>query len=176
MASDSESSLDPCPHCQRDDFGNAGARTQHVRSCREEAKKYQQNQNGGGGAAEPQIERVDGNNQQTKPQRRQGSVDDLEAAGETMANGISSSLDDDAPLEERKNGIKKVASLAGGIINGVMEHKEQKAAREEQRAKQANLTEAQDKPQCECGLTFSRIPANADRISCPECGREYEVN
>lgn len=169
--------LEPCPHCGRDDFGNAGARTQHVRSCAEQAKKYQQN--GGGGtqqtqqqaqAKQPTIEPAD-EQQQTTP----APTDDLASAGETMANGLSSALDEDAPLEQRKSGIKKLGELVTGAVSGVMEHRERKAQQEEQRARGSDLQPVEDKPNCECGLTFSKIPANADRISCPECGREYQV-
>jgi Zn finger protein HypA/HybF involved in hydrogenase expression len=88
---------------------------------------------------------------------------------------MSAALDEDAPVEQRKTGIKKLGELVTGAFGGIMEHKEQKAAQEEQRARGTDLEPADDKPQCECGLTFSKIPANASRISCPECGREYKV-
>jgi len=166
MASD----LDPCPHCGRDDFGNAGARSQHVSSCGETAKKYQKETQTE--AKEPQIEPAQPD---TQPPARQQQGDDIAKAGEQMAGGLASTLDEDAPIEERKSGVKKLTSLLGGALTGVMEQREQKAQQEEQRAQNANLQEATDKPQCECGLTFSRIPRNADRISCPECGREYVV-
>lgn len=165
--------LDPCPHCQRDDFGNAGARTQHVRSCEEKAQKYQQN--GGGGtqqtqAKQPKIEPADQQQTQTP-----ATTDDLSSAGEQLASGMSAALDEDQPLEQRKTGIKKLGELVTGAVGGLMEQRERKAAEEERRARDTNLQEVEDKPQCECGLTFSKIPANASRISCPECGREYEV-
>jgi len=160
--------LEPCPHCGRDDFGNAGARTQHVRSCEEKAQKYQQN--GGGETKQPQIEPA-GQQQTQAP----AAADDLATAGEQLASGMSAALDEDAPVEQRKTGIKKLGELVTGAMGGLMEHREQKAAQEEQRARNTNLQEVEDKPQCECGLTFSKIPANASRISCPECGREYEV-
>jgi len=160
--------LEPCPHCGRDDFGNAGGRTQHVRSCAEEAQTYQQN--GGGETKQPQIEPAD--QQQTQAP---AATDDLATAGEQLASGMSAALDEDAPVEQRKTGIKKLGELVTGAMGGLMEHREQKAAQEEQRARNTNLQEVEDKPQCECGLTFSKIPANASRISCPECGREYEV-
>ena len=161
--------LEPCPHCGRDDFGNAGARTQHVRSCAEEAQKYQQN--GGGETKQPKIEPAD-NQQNAQPPAATG---DLATAGEQLASGMSAALDEDAPVEQRKTGIKKLGELVTGAMGGLMEHREQKAAQEEQRARNTNLQQVEDKPQCECGLTFSKIPANAQRISCPECGREYEV-
>lgn len=166
--------LEPCPHCGRDDFGNAGARTQHVRSCEEKAQKYQQN--GGGGAQQtqakqPKIEPAE--QQQTQPP---AATDDLATAGEQLASGMSAALDEDAPVEQRKTGIKKLGELVTGAMGGLMEHREQKAAQEEQRARNTNLQEVEDKPECvACGLTFSKIPANAARISCPECGKEYEV-
>lgn len=161
--------IEPCPHCQRDDFGNKGARTQHVRSCAEQAKKYQEN--GQQDTKSPRIEPATSEKQQTV----EPAGDDLASAGETMANGLSSALDEDAPLEQRKSGIKKLGELVTGAVSGVMEHRERKAQQEEQRARGSDLQPVEDKPQCECGLTFSKIPANADRISCPECGREYRV-
>jgi len=170
MASD----LEPCPHCGRESFGNAGARAQHVSSCAEEAKKYQQN--GNQETVEPTIEPAQDQQDQRQPPQRQTGGGDIAKAGEQMAGGLASTLDDDAPLEERKEGVKKLTSLVGGALNGLMEQRERKAQREQERAKNANIEEADDKPQCECGLTFSRIPRNANRISCPECGREYEVN
>jgi len=162
--------LDPCPHCGRDDFGNAGARTQHVRSCAKQAEKYQQKQ------AEPQQAEIE----PAKPAQTQQPAPvqngDLSTAGEQLASGMSAALDEDAPVQQRKTGIKKLGELVTGALGGVMEHREQKAAQEEQRARQTNLQPVEDKPQCECGMTFSKIPANADRISCPECGREYKVS
>jgi len=171
------SSLDPCPHCNRDDFGNAGARSQHVKSCAEQAKKYQQGggSNGGVPAAQQQAQARKPQIEPTREQRGGVPAGDLSTAGEQMASGLSSALDEDAPLQQRKSGVKKLTQLVGGALNGVMEHREQKARQEEQRARSSNLQPVEDKPQCECGLTFSKIPANADRISCPECGREYEV-
>lgn len=165
--------LDPCPYCNRDNFGNAGARTQHVRSCEEQAKKYQQNGSGGTQqtqAQQPTIEPAN-DQQETAP----APTDDLASAGEQLASGMSSALDEDAPVEQRKSGVKKLGELVTGALGGIMEHREQKAQQEEQRARNTDLQEVSDKPECECGLTFSKIPANADRISCPECGREYQV-
>jgi len=170
MASD----LDPCEYCGREDFGNAGARTQHVRSCKEEAKKYQQNTQTE--AQTPTIESAETGGSRSVPDRQQEGGEGIEQAGEQLAGGLSATLDEDAPLGQRKEGVKKLFSLASGAINGVMEQREQKARREEERAKNASLEEVDDKPECvECGLTFSRIPSNADRISCPECGHEYQV-
>lgn len=100
---------------------------------------------------------------------------ELAAAGEKMASGLSGALDQDAPVGQRKEGVKQLGGLVSGIVNGVMEYKEQKQNREEERARSASLEETTDKPSCECGLTFTEIPMNADRIACPECGREYEV-
>lgn len=125
-------------------------------------------------SGDPQIERVSGGSD-PKPPSTHRSAGELGAAGETMATGLSSALDDDAPLEQRKSGVKQLGSLVSGIVNGVMEHKERKQRLEEKRAKEAQLEPVEDKPSCECGFTFSRLPQNASRISCPQCGREYEV-
>lgn len=160
--------LDPCPHCNRDDFGNAGARSQHVKSCAEQAEKFQQNQ---AQARQPSIEPA-----QNTQQPAQVQNGDLSTAGEQLASGMSAALDEDAPVEQRKTGIKKLGELVTGAVGGIMEHRERKAAEEERRARNTNIQPVEDKPQCECGLTFSKIPANADRISCPECGREYKVS
>lgn len=168
--------LDPCPYCGQDGFGNAGARTQHVNACQRDAEKYtnqqQQTQpdtvdsNGSSSGAEPSLR-----------QTTQTTPDDnaLASAGEDMASGLSATLDEDAPVETRKEGVKNLASLAGGLLNGVMDYKAKKEQVEEERARNVDLQQTQDKPSCECGLTFSRIPQNAQRVSCPECGREYEV-
>ena len=102
-------------------------------------------------------------------------AEELAAAGETMASGLSGALDEDAPLQQRKEGVKQLGSLVSGVLNGVMDYQERKQQRKEERARNADLQETTDKPSCECGLTFTEIPINADRIACPECGREYEV-
>jgi len=125
-------------------------------------------------SGDPRIERVSGETDRPSPSI-QRSGDELGAAGETMATGLSSALDNDAPLEQRKSGVMQLGSLVSGIVNGVMEHKERKQRLEEKRAKEAQLEPVEDKPSCECGFTFSRLPQNASRISCPHCGREYEV-
>lgn len=101
---------------------------------------------------------------------------ELAAAGEAMASGLSGALDEDAPLEQRKDGVKQLGSLVSGVVNGVMSYREQKQQQKEERARNASLEETTDKPSCECGLTFTEIPLSAERIACPECGREYEVN
>lgn len=163
-------SLDPCPHCGRDEFGNAGARAQHVRSCGEKAEKYQEQK------TEPQEPSIEPAPNQTQTQQPAVRGSDLGTAGEQLASGMSAALDEDAPLQQRKSGIKQLGELVTGALGGVMEHREKKAAQEEQRARNTNLQPVEDKPQCECGMTFSKIPANANRISCPECGREYKVN
>lgn len=160
-------SIEPCPHCGRDGFGNAGARTQHVRSCERKAEQYQQNQQ-----PEPQtLETVDNTQEATAPARQE----DVSTAGEQLASGIASAVDEDAPVEERKGAIKQLTSLTGGLVSGLMEHKEQKKRQAEQRARNANVEKVEDKPQCECGATFAAIPPNAERVQCPECGREYRV-
>ena len=104
-----------------------------------------------------------------------GGAEELAAAGETMASGLSGALDEDAPLQQRKEGVKQLGSLVSGVLNGVMDYQERKQNRKEKRAQEANLEETTDKPTCECGLTFTEIPLNADRIACPECGKEYSV-
>lgn len=116
-------------------------------------------------AEEPNIAPTDGSN----------GAEELAAAGETMASGLSGALDEDAPLDQRKEGVKQLGSLVSGVLNGVMDYQERKQQRKEERARNADLEETTDKPSCECGLTFTEIPLNADRIACPECGREYEV-
>lgn len=110
-----------------------------------------------------------------EPTRGSDTGEELAAAGETMASGLSGALDEDAPVEQRKEGVKQLGSLVSGILGGVMEYRDQKQSRKKERARQADLEETTDKPSCECGLTFTEIPLNAERVACPECGREYEV-
>jgi len=165
--------LDPCPYCGRDGFGNAGGRTQHVNSCRREAESDTQQPR----PATADSNTSSGGREASLRQTTQTTPDDnaLATAGEDMASGLSATLDEDAPVETRKEGVKNLASLAGGLLNGVMDYKAKKEQVEEERARNVDLQQTQDKPSCECGLTFSRIPQNAQRVSCPECGREYEV-
>ena len=166
--------LDPCPYCGRDEFGNAGARAQHVRACEEEAEKYQQADESEGEAQEVQTiqpARSAQEQQNNLPAARDGT----DGVGETLGLSVAGALDDDAPVEKRTEGVKKVANLAGGLLSGFMHHREQKQERQEEQAKRSNLEPVEDKPQCECGAVFSRIPENADRVRCPECGREYRV-
>jgi len=163
--------MDPCPHCGRDDFGNPGGRTQHVRACREKAEKFKDDTPDD----DPQIveaEPARGGGGPPAPQQDSGGVD---TAGEQMATGLAAAFDDEAPVQERKTAVKKATSLVGGVLSGLMEHREQKEQRAKRRAKESSVEQVEDKPGCECGLTFARIPPNADRIQCPECGREYQV-
>jgi hypothetical protein len=167
------SDMDPCPVCSRDDFGNAGARAQHVRACREKAEQY-------GGGAPDSSEKAATETVEAAPatdnQNPRGGTEPLADVGENMATGLSATLDEEAPLETRKKGVKSVTSLAGGLLNGIMEYKQKKQQRQEQNARQSGVEPVEDKPECaNCGLTFSEIPENAERISCPECGAEYRV-
>lgn len=156
--------VDPCPHCgQTFDHNNEGARKNHIRACREEAEKYQQQQ-----PDPPQVQEAEPN----------GGLPASEPAdaGEGIGAGIGSALDDDAPIEQRAEGMKQVASLAGGLFSGLMRHRDQKKKRQQQRAKQADLEPVDDKPHCEeCGATFSAIPETATRVQCSQCGTEYRV-
>lgn len=170
------SETDACPHCGRSDFGNAGARTQHVRACAEEAKKYQQN--GGGGPTDPESQQAQvvkmesaggGSGSQSMP-----APSDPDG-GESFGMAVAGALDEDAPPAQRQEGVKKVAGLIGELASGFMQHKTQKDQRQRQRAQQADVEPAEDKPQCECGATFVKIPQAASRIECGECGREYRV-
>jgi hypothetical protein len=174
-------SLDPCPVCGEEfDHNNAGARTNHVRACREKKEKYSQ----GGGREQPQqaqqaeqaeVEAIRPTEDQSQ-QQGELPANQTSTAGEGIGTGIASALDDDAPIQQRAEGVKEVASLAGGLLSGIMQHREQKEQRQKQRAKSANIEKVEDKPQCgECGAVFSKIPETADRIQCPHCGVEYRV-
>jgi len=162
--------LDPCPHCGEGDWGNAGARAQHVKSCGKEAEKYAQTRQ-----LETQtVEPVEPNN--TPPaQNAPQDENALQQAGETVSSSLSAALDENAPTEQKKAGVKQLTSLIGGVVSGVVDYRDQKEEMEKQRARNANVEPTDDKPSCECGLTFTRIPQNVDRIACPECGREYRV-
>ncbi len=175
--------LDPCPYCGRDDFGNAGARSQHVRACKVKAEQYNDSQ-----SEEDTVEATpakadskpaqSGSQRAAAPDNQNPSGNDsaLARAGESMASGLAATLDEDAPVETRKKGVSNLTSLVGGLMGGVMEYRNEKNRREEQNARNVGLEQVEDKPECaNCGLTFSQIPENAERVSCPECGAEYRV-
>lgn len=157
--------VEPCPVCGKTfDHSNEGARKNHIRACREEAEKYRQHD---GGETVP-VETADSN--------ADLPASDPADAGEGIGAGIGSALDEDAPIEDRAEGMKQVASLAGGLFSGLMRQRDQKKQRQRQRAKEANLEPVDDKPACEnCGATFSVIPEHATRVSCTQCGTEHRV-
>ena len=164
-----------CPNCGRDDFDSEDEREGHVDACESKWRAEQPAEADGGTEpdSKPPAARAESPNVQRAGGA--GAVEELSEAGEVMASGLSGALDEDAPLEQRKDGVKQLGSLLSGVVNGVMDYKERKEARKEERARNADLEPTTDKPSCECGLTFTEIPERAERISCPECGREYEV-
>lgn len=158
--------LDPCPHCGRTDFGNAGARAQHIKSCVE----------GNGQTESVTLETVDETQQEAAPQPQDQGPATAEA-GKQIGTGLSVAMDSSAPTQERMAAVQSAANLLSGLINGRMEYEEQRRERAEQRAKNANLVPVDDKPKCgNCGATFAQIPPGAERVQCPECLTEYRVD
>lgn len=165
--------MKPCPHCGRSDFGNKGARKQHVVNCNDS----QGNSEVVEATAEPEVVPVD---DQQENQRQSdlatpsdGSVEDL---GGALAESVSRTFDEDTPVEERKEGISTLTQLIAGAGKKALERRRQKQERQEQRAKNADIEPVEDKPHCQsCGATFTHIPQNAERIQCGNCGKEYVV-
>jgi hypothetical protein len=147
----------PCPNCGRDDFGNEGARTNHVRTC--------------DSANEPAVIEPESGEQTAD---RPANPEQRRSDGESLGSGIAATFDEDAPVEQRKEGAKNLAGLAGELISGVFDYRKQKSERQKKRAQESSVEQVTDKPQCECGAVFSQIP-DRERIKCGSCGREYRV-
>lgn len=113
--------------------------------------------------------------QQAAEMQTQEQAAQMQAGGEQVAQTLAPAFDDNASVEERAEGAMRVTQLAGGLLSGFMKYNAAQREAAQQNAKTANIQPVEDKPQCECGFTFSEIPPDVDRIQCESCGREYEV-
>lgn len=182
--------LDPCPYCSKEfDHNNAGARQNHINSCREDAEKYSGEPSGGQQSEGQTVEMVV---EDDSPQRggaggggggvpaRQEDVG-LDDAGRAVGEGIRAVQDTNRDPRERAEGLAAVGGtimqLASGIFESVAESEKREEQAERERAKRADL-EPDDGPTCVtdgCNHTFGRLPTDTHRVRCPECGRSYKI-
>lgn len=155
---------DPCPYCGRDDFGNPGARSQHVESHDEAGPA-------GGDEDVQTLETVDDQQAAAPAPASTG-----ETAGEAIGKILSVVGDETAPTEQRKDAVKTGTALFGEVLSGMIDQRDRRRERAEERAKNAEIEPVEDKPSCvNCGATFSAMPPGAERVRCPECRQEYRV-
>lgn len=121
-------------------------------------------------AAQGQGEQANGAEIQTQEEAAA-----MQAGGEQIANSLAAAFDENANIQERSEGVMRGTNILGGLISGFMKRNERQRRAEQQRAVGADIQPVEDKPQCECGFTFSRIPTGASRVQCENCGAEYEI-
>lgn len=177
--------LDPCPHCGKEfDHNNAGARTQHVEACKEEAQKYHQ----AGGSTGAQSNAVphdpdpgprtdppsaaqsasESNREpqapQTTDQRGRGRAPDTQdqigreealMAG-TSIGQLASGLSAQSP-EEKAKSQSQVMTAIGGAIAEMGQRMAQDKLQGIDRAKNAD---------------DSAVERVEEYVTCPECGSQ----
>lgn len=98
-----------------------------------------------------------------------------ESAGDALAQGALALTSDEASTVEQAEAFKGIGGVVLEGISRFTKYQQQVNQKQEEHAKNVDLQEATDKPQCKCGYVFSRIPRGKERVTCPECSMEYRV-
>jgi len=98
-----------------------------------------------------------------------------ESAGDAIAQSALALTSDEATTGQQAEAFKGIGSVLLDGATRFAKYKEQLSTQQEEHAKNTQLQEVEDKPKCECGYVFSKIPQSKSRIACPECGREFRV-
>lgn len=175
--------LDPCPHCGRTfDHDNAGARTNHVKSCGDTTSDSGTNASSNGDQTVEMVVEDDGVSgaNETRP-ARQDQVG-LGDAGRTVGEGIRAVQDTSRNPTERAQGLAAaggtIIQLASGIFEQVAASEQAEEQAERERAKNADLEKDQTGPQCVtdgCSHNFGKLPVGENRVRCPQCGQSYTI-
>ena len=175
--------LDPCPHCNKEfDHDNAGARTQHINSCKKEAEKYTQNHpdtsDGSGNTGEV---RQPAQSAQT-PQRADATQQDTQmVADDTTAEAVQTGMQVGSMLssmgagtpEEKAESQGQLLTAVGSTVAQLGQQFTQKRKEDIDRAKNAsqeNVGVVEDYVDCpECGAQITDLPEPGSQFRCPGC-------
>lgn len=183
---------DPCPYCGKEfDHDNAGARQNHVDSCREEAEKFVKAATGGAGAAEAAAgaaaaadAQAGGQIQPRQNARGQGGGGDVPATVEEAAAGVPAvtgggveagrqlaKLRNAEPEEEAQ--IKgTLIQQFGSLLTGYGEEYTQQELESIERARGGGTAQASDQ-WVECGIcerSIQKVPVEpGQEFECPHC-------
>lgn len=99
-----------------------------------------------------------------------------ESAGDAVARSALALTTDEVGSREKAQAAKGIGQVILDGVSRFTQYKDKIEEKQEEHAKGVDLQKAEDKPRCvECGFVFSRIPTGQERVTCPECGEEYEV-
>lgn len=98
-----------------------------------------------------------------------------ESAGDAIARTLLASGEDASP-EQKAEAAKSIGGVVVDTASRFIKYKSEVRKRKQQHAKDAEIQKVEDKPRCvECGFVFSELPIGQDRVTCPDCGEEYEI-
>lgn len=153
-----------CRWCGQD-FGNAGALTQHERACE-------------GRSADPVDQNTDkparpAPQQDSQPAPYQGA----ESAGGTLVDAAMAVADDDLPAQARGQALKGGLGVVGDMFMRYQEYRDRKMQEQKKRASAVELEEVVDFPECDCGYQFDGddIGLNNEQVRCPSCDRLWQI-
>lgn len=146
--------VDPCPHCGRDDFGNEGAREQHVLAC------------------ERKAETAPARRQEAHPQPA-GDVG--QATGEALAV-----FDTDLDPGTRLGALQGLLGKAQGMVEGYNQYRRRKANEQENRLQhidpEGEIELSVNCPRCNYEILPDEVPLKRDVMRCPGgCGKAIPI-
>jgi hypothetical protein len=174
--------LDPCPYCGKDfDHNNAGARTQHINSCKEEAEKYQQDTQQAQAAQPAQQPREQPAEavparQEDQPQQSQApampteteALQTGEVIGSTLVGAMGGSPEEKAETTET---VSKMLGSAIASMGTSAAQQQKEGANRARNAEQGSLEKVEDYVDCpDCGTQITNLPEPGTEFGCPGCG------
>lgn len=161
--------LDPCPYCNKTfDHDNAGARENHVNSCREDFEKF--------AGSEPAMR--DNARGQQPGEAVPATVDESAGAVPALAGAAGGTEVGREIAKLRNAGPEEKAQLKGGllqqlgqIVAGYGEEITAQELQEIERARGGGVAE-QSEDWVECGVcdrAIQRVPATGTEFECPHC-------
>jgi Zn finger protein HypA/HybF involved in hydrogenase expression len=182
-----------CQNCDRDDWelrkhpSNYSGGGPNCPDCGSTKVNVELEGDGGGQSTQPAPagQQQGGGRGGQQPQRHEGgrqgrggvpAAQQPESAGDALAQSALAVTSDEATQSDR---VEALSGLGSVVLDGAVrfaKYREQVDKQQEEHAKGVELEKAVDKPRCvECDYVFSKVPQTAERITCPECGEEYEV-
>lgn len=180
-----------CQNCDRDDwelrkhpsnYSGGGPNCPDCGSTKVEVKaeggeaQRRGGRRGQGGERRQQAEKT--------PKRREGgrggggglpTTGQAESAGDALAQSAVAVTSEEASQSEKAEALTGLGGVLLEAGSRFVKYRENIDRQQEEHAKGVEIEKATDKPRCECGYVFSQIPQTANRVSCPDCGEEYEV-